>query len=39
MACLNSREPREVLDCCPGNLISNSQPDQRINGLVALLSA
>lgn len=36
MARLNIMEPREVLGCCPGNVISNSWPDQRINGLVCL---
>lgn len=33
-----NREPREVLGC-PGNVISNSRTDQRINRLVAGLSA
>lgn len=39
MACFNIMEPREVLGCCPGNVISSSRPDQRNNGLVAGLSA
>lgn len=26
-----NREPREVLGCCPGNVISNSRTDKRIN--------
>lgn len=39
MACLNIREPRKVLGCCPGNLISNARTGQRINHLVSKLSA
>lgn len=35
MAFLNIREHREVLGCCPGNVINNLRPDQRIKGLVA----